>query len=137
MCRTKKRHRWHGQRRGKVQRSAVVGHDHRAVRDRGCQLQDVAVVAIDRKLAVPFRNRFGLLPLAGTRQENDRIPTLSQTLGELTVGLIAPMLRPAVKSAGVEAEYRSIEADAERAKTLECALARVDRQPDARNLIDY
>jgi hypothetical protein len=41
------------------------------------------------------------------------------------------MFRAAVKSAGVESEQRPIEPDAERAKPLAGALARVDRQADA------
>src|SRR5260370_13042874 len=119
-----------------MQWTAVVRNDHGAMGEGGCLLEDIAVVAVDRKLSVLFRNRLGLLPLAGAGEQNDRISIVGQTLGELSVGLVTPMFRAAVKSAGVESEQRPVEPDAEGAEALARSLAGMDRQADARNLVD-
>src|SRR6185369_11158570 len=114
--RTEDRHRGDGQRGRQVERTAVVRDDHRALGDRGGEGEDVAVIADDRKVVAGGGDGLRLHPLAGAGEEDDVAAVGAEAVGDLAVALVAPMLRPAVQAAGVDAEERTIELDAELAE---------------------
>jgi hypothetical protein len=135
--RAEDRDRGNGESGGEMQRTAVVRDDHRAVRDRGGEREDVAVVADHRDAVAARGDRLRLHPFAGAGQQEDVAAVGAEAVGHFAVAVVAPMFRPAVKSAGVDAEERAIELDAELAEAAARFLPRRRRQRHRRDLVDH
>ena len=135
--RAEDRDRGNRERRGEMERTAVVRDDHRAVRDRGGKLQDVAFVADDRQAVAGRGNRLCLFPLARARQQHHFEAIGAQARRDFDVAIVAPVLRASVETAGVDAEQRPVDADAERPKPHPRFFAYCNGQLDRRDLVDH
>src|SRR5438552_15176745 len=86
-----------------MERTAVIGDHDGAVRDRRCQLEHIAIMADDGKVAAG-RDGLRLLPFSRTGEQRDRVTIGAKRVSQLAVAVVAPMFRRAVQATGMKSE---------------------------------